>query len=50
MHEGVVNWYVTLINQVEDKKDIRKKELCWINKLNTWALVGLNVKEVYEAY
>ena len=49
-HEGIVNWCVTLIEQVEDKKELRKKELYWINKLNTWAPIGPNVKEVYEAY
>ena len=46
----IANWCVTLIDQVEDKKELRKKELYWINKLNTWAPVGLNVREVYEAY
>ena len=48
-HEGIGNWYVTLIDQVEEKKELRKKELYWINKLNTWTPVGLNVREVYEA-
>ena len=42
--------YVTLIDQVEDKKELRKKEPYWINKLNTWGPVALNVREVYEAY
>ena len=41
---------VTLIDQIEDKKELRKKELYWINKLNTWAPVGLNVREVHEAF
>ena len=49
-HEGIANWCVTLIDQVEDKEELRKKELYWINKLNTWTPVGLNVREVYEAY
>ena len=30
-HEGITNWCVTLSDQVEDKKQLRKKEL---NKLN----------------
>ena len=34
-HEGIANWCVTLIDQFEDKKELRKKELYWINKLNT---------------
>ena len=42
-HEGIANWCVTLIEQVEGKKELRKKELYCINKLNTWAPVGLNV-------
>ena len=46
-HQGIEKWSVTLIDQVEDK---RKKELYWINRLNTWAPNGLNVREVYEAY
>ena len=49
-HGDITNWCVTLIDQVEDKKELRKKELYQINKLNTWAPVGLNVREVYEAY
>ena len=48
-HEDIANLCVTLIDQVENKKDLRKKELYWINKLNTWAPVGLNVRKVYEA-
>ena len=49
-HEGSVKLYVTLIDQVEGKKELRKKEPYWINKLNTWAPVGVNVREVYETY
>ena len=49
-HEGIANGCVTLKDQVEDKKELRKKELYWINNCNTWAPVGLNVREVYEAY
>ena len=45
-HGGIVNWCVTLIDQVEGKKELRKKELYWINKLNTGAPVGFNVREV----
>ena len=49
-HQGIENWSVTLIDQVEDLDSLRKKELYWINRLNTWAPNGLNVREVYEAY
>ena len=34
-HVGITKWCVILIDQVEDKKELKKKELCWINKLNT---------------
>ena len=37
-------------DQVEDLDSLRKKELHWINRLNTWATNGLNTTEVYEAY
>ena len=43
-HVGIANWCITLIDQVENKKKFRKKELYWINKLNTSAPVGLNVR------
>ena len=49
-HQGIENWSVTFKDQVEDLDSLRKKELCWINSLNTWAPIGLNVREVYEAY
>ena len=49
VHEGIANWCVTLIDQGEGKKKLRKKELCWINKLNISAPVRPNVKEVYKA-
>ena len=49
-HQGIENWSVTLIDQVEDLDSLRKKELYWINRLNTWAPFGFNGREVYEAY
>ena len=49
-HQGIENWSVTLIDQVEDLDSLRKKELYQINRLNTWAPNGFNVREVYEAY
>ena len=49
-HQGIENWSVTFIDQAEDLDSLRKKELYWINRLNTWAPNGLNVREVYETY
>ena len=34
-HQGIENWSATLIDQVEDLDSLRKKELYWINRLNT---------------
>ena len=36
-HQGIENLRVTLIDQVEDLYPLKKKELYWINRLNTWA-------------
>ena len=41
-HEGIANWCVTSIDNVEDKKELRKKELYWINKLNIWTPVVMS--------
>ena len=49
-HQGIENWSVTLIDQVEGLDSLRKKELYWINRSNTWAPNGVNVREVYEVY
>ena len=49
-HQGIENRSATLIDQVEDLNSLRKKELYWINRLNTWDPNGLNVREVSEAY
>ena len=47
-HQGIENWGVTVIDQVEDLDSLRNKELYWINRFNTWAPNNLNAREVYE--
>ena len=49
-HQGIENLSVILIDQVKYLDSLRKKELYWINRLNTWSPNGFNVREVYEAY
>ena len=48
--QDIENWSVTLIDQVEDLNSLRKKELYWINRLNTWVQNIFDLGEVYEAY
>ena len=48
--QDIENWTVTLIDQVEDLNSLRKKELYWINRLNTWVQNIFDLGEVYEAY
>ena len=47
-NQRIENWCVTLIDQVEDLDLLRKKELYWINRLNTWAPNGFDIREVMK--
>ena len=47
-HQGIENCSVTLIDQVEDLDSLRKKELYWVNRLNTCAPNGLNVTGLWS--
>ena len=49
-HQVIKNWSVTPTDQVEGLDSLRKKDVYWINSLNTWAKNGLNEREVYKAY
>ena len=48
-HQGIENWSVTLVDQVQDLDSLREKDLYWINRLNTWTPNGVNTRGVYEA-
>ena len=43
-HQGIENWSVTLIDQVEDLDSLRKKELYWMNKELYWTFYYTDVK------
>ena len=41
---------ITLIEQVDDEKFLRQRELFWAHKLDTFYPNGLNQREIYAAY
>ena len=45
-HSGFSDWQFTLIDQSSDVKSLRKREVFWQEKLNTFMPFGLNEKEV----
>ena len=45
-HSGISDWMVTLIDKAEDVNSLRRKEMFWQYKLNTFAPFGLNECEV----
>ena len=49
-HNGIDDWDITIIDQADTEKSLRKKELFWNHKLKTYAPFGLNEREVYAAY
>ena len=49
-HNGIGDWVITLIDRADTLKEPRKKELYWMYKLKTYALYGLNKRDVYEAF
>ena len=49
-HNGIQDWVITLIEQVDDEKFLRQRELFWAHKLDTIYPNGLNQREIYAAY
>ena len=49
-HYGLEDWVITLIDDANTLKELRRKELNWMYRLQTYALYGLNEKNVYEAF
>ena len=49
-HSGIDDWLITIIDSDQDEKCLRRKELYWIHKLETFEPNGLNEREVYSAY
>ena len=49
-HNGIQDWIIALIEQVDDEKFLRQRELFWAHKLDTFYPNGLNQREIYAAY
>ena len=49
-HNVIQDWVITLIEQVDDEKFLRQKELFWAHKLDMFYPNGLNQREIYAAY
>ena len=49
-HNGIQNWVITLIEQVDNEKFLRQKDLFWAHKLDTFYPNGLNQREIYATY
>ena len=47
---GIEDWVFTLIYSANTLTELRRKELYWMYKLKTYALYGLNERDVYEAF
>ena len=45
-HNEICDWEITIIDHAETIKSLRQKELCWYNKLKTYAPFGLNERDV----
>ena len=49
-HNDMENQVITYIDNVDTLKELRRKELSWMNKLKTYAPYGFNKRVVCEAF
>ena len=49
-HNEICDWEITIIDNAETVKSVRKKELYWYHKLKTYAPFGHEERDVYAAY
>ena len=49
-HNGTKDWVITLIDSQDTLKDLRRKELYWMHKLNIYSPYGTNERDVYEFF
>ena len=49
-HNGIEDWAITLIDSANSLKELSRKEVYWMYKLKTYALFGLNERDVYAAF
>ena len=49
-HYGLEDWVITLIDDTNTLKELRRKELNWMYRLKTYALYGLNERNIHVAF
>ena len=49
-HNGIENWVITLIDSADTWRELQRKELHSMHRLKTYALNGLNERDVYEVF
>ena len=49
-HKDIEHWVITLIDNADTLKELRRKELYGMYRLKPYALYGLNERDVYEAF
>ena len=49
-HNGIQDWVIILIEEVDDEKFLRQRELFLAHELDTFYPNGLNQSEIYAAY
>ena len=49
-HNGICDWKITIMDNVETEKSLRHKELYWYYNLKTYAPFDLNERDVHAAH